>query len=1539
LDQSGFINPVTNFGSIYFSSSYQGLFADQPWVIDNRGLIEAAAPDGRNVGVVLAALGSVINYPGATIAAGSGVAILGDPGVVRNGGLIAGGYYDGVRLADGGTIFNAASATLTGAVHAAVVDGAAGTIVNGGVMAAGGAGGAVLAAGGTVVNAGLLLAASYAVTIGGGPGTLVNEGTISAGHAAVALAATAFVANFDVIEASAGVAVTLMAGGMIYNALGIVSGGAGIASSGRVLVENSRQVNAGTGAGVSLGAGGTVLNTGAILSTLGVAVTVSGGGTVATGGNGTTTGVISGAAGGVVFSGGAGTVIDDGTIAAGDGAAIVFAPGFANLLAVGGDSLVSGPVDGGNTIGAAVASTLVLGGSGVVVTIPTIAAPTVQTSFYSGVDGAVSTFVLLSGSTALPTFSGLGTRFTDFATIVNASGWQFSPSDAIPAGVTLFNQAVIEGGGVSLGAGSELVNALAPGAGYAGLPGIDFGYSNAFFSYGSPTTLSQAVFAGSASPDVTIVSQLGITDLTTRGSGIVLLAGGTVTNAFVIDAEAAGISLNGPGLILNEGATTRAGGGTTYYLHGVIEGSTGIDASGTGSANAVQVINKGTILGRGGDLYIDSSGFGVALASGNVTNDPGATISGEFGVGLVANAYLRNGGLVAGTTGQGAQLDNGGTVFNAAGATISGAAAAVAVYGQAGLSGTVINGGLITGGEGVHLSESGKIVNLGTLTAGSYAAAIGLLGTLLNEGGITAASGAAVLLSGAGAGGAGTVENFALIKAAGGVGVQLGLGAGTVFNNSDIIGGSIGVQAFYTALVENPGYIAGGSGPAVRLGGGGTLINTGWIRNTLGVAISIAGGGTVANSGFGHYAGVITGGAAGIVFSGGAGTVLDDGTIESPGTPIVFARGYANLLAVSGDSAVSGVVDGGNTIGAAVASTLVLGAASITVANVTAPTYSSAFYGPGSGSGFTLVTVLPPHVPTFSALGTRFTDFATIVNTTAWSFNASDALPTGVALVNEGYIGGAGVTLGAGGRLTNAGTIVGVTGSGLATIDNAGTISGGSAAVLLAAGYADRVIVRRGAVFQGLVDGGNAPGSTVVSTLELAAGVGTLAGLGSQFTNFGAVAVDAGSTWTLAGGGTLAAGARADVAGTLVLGGVLSGAGAVSLLAGGEVAFTPGDAPSGIVLGGDGTIEVIGAMETIAGSGGGRLTLAGDAAITLDVTGSYHFSVGHSAGNSYVTACFAEGTAILTGEGPRRVEALRLGIMVVTAGGRLAPVAWIGRRRLSLGRHPRPWDVMPVRVLAGAFGEGVPGRDLVLSPDHAVLAGGVLIPVRYLINGDTIAQETRDQVTYWHVELDRHEVIFAEGLACESYLDTGNRDAFEGGAAVVLHPSFAGGEGCLPLVLDTCDGRMVAARAGLLALAGPVTGEAEIGLLLGESMLRPRYEAGRLVFELPEGCDSGTLVSLTHVPAHVRAESDDTRVLGVAVAGIWIDGRRESLRRLGEGWHAAEPGHRWTDGAGVIPLRGARRLVLRLGPPGLYRFRGSAAARTMRHPVPAAAMG
>lgn len=169
-------------------------------------------------------------------------------------------------------------------------------------------------------------------------------------------------------------------------------------------------------------------------------------------------------------------------------------------------------------------------------------------------------------------------------------------------------------------------------------------------------------------------------------------------------------------------------------------------------------------------------------------------------------------------------------------------------------------------------------------------------------------------------------------------------------------------------------------------------------------------------------------------------------------------------------------------------------------------------------------------------------------------------------------------------------------------------------------------------------------------------------------------------------------------------------------------------------------------------------------------------------------ACYAAGTRIATPDGNRLVQALRAGDLVRTLDGSIRPVVWAGWRKVSVTRHPDPEKVRPVVIQPDAFGPGLPVRALRLSPDHAVYVDGALIPVRLLVNGTTISIDTKCRtVTYHHIELDRHDIVLAEGLPAESYLETGNRHMYaNGGAVIALHADFTARvwemEGCAPLV-------------------------------------------------------------------------------------------------------------------------------------------------------------
>lgn len=177
---------------------------------------------------------------------------------------------------------------------------------------------------------------------------------------------------------------------------------------------------------------------------------------------------------------------------------------------------------------------------------------------------------------------------------------------------------------------------------------------------------------------------------------------------------------------------------------------------------------------------------------------------------------------------------------------------------------------------------------------------------------------------------------------------------------------------------------------------------------------------------------------------------------------------------------------------------------------------------------------------------------------------------------------------------------------------------------------------------------------------------------------------------------------------------------------------------------------------------------------------------GNYTGFSAEPACFAAGTRLATARGLVAVEALRPGDRMETVLRRdLSPVRWIGHRRIDFATWPDPRNAWPVRVAAGAFGPGRPARDVRLSPHHAVFFEGMLAPVLALADGRRIVQEPCEAITYWHVELARHDVLLAEGLPAESYFDCGNRAAFVGSVATAPHAPET--RRCARLVVDGPD--------------------------------------------------------------------------------------------------------------------------------------------------------
>jgi len=147
------------------------------------------------------------------------------------------------------------------------------------------------------------------------------------------------------------------------------------------------------------------------------------------------------------------------------------------------------------------------------------------------------------------------------------------------------------------------------------------------------------------------------------------------------------------------------------------------------------------------------------------------------------------------------------------------------------------------------------------------------------------------------------------------------------------------------------------------------------------------------------------------------------------------------------------------------------------------------------------------------------------------------------------------------------------------------------------------------------------------------------------------------------------------------------------------------------------------------------------------------------------TPCYCRGTLIRTAAGDRPVEDLKIGDLIVTASGEALPLKWIGRRSyrdwLAVGNAA----VQPIRFKAGSIAPHVPSRDLYVSPEHAMFLDGMLIPAFHLVNGLSVLKMSGvETIDYFHLEFDRHVVIFAEDAPAESFVDDESRMLFHNAA-------------------------------------------------------------------------------------------------------------------------------------------------------------------------------
>ena len=175
----------------------------------------------------------------------------------------------------------------------------------------------------------------------------------------------------------------------------------------------------------------------------------------------------------------------------------------------------------------------------------------------------------------------------------------------------------------------------------------------------------------------------------------------------------------------------------------------------------------------------------------------------------------------------------------------------------------------------------------------------------------------------------------------------------------------------------------------------------------------------------------------------------------------------------------------------------------------------------------------------------------------------------------------------------------------------------------------------------------------------------------------------------------------------------------------------------------------------------GTVTVAGHVSLAPGATPEDFANTGVNYSWNGAAPCFYPGTRLTAVEGEIAVEDVRPGTMLKTAMGEVLPVRWVGWSEVEM-RFADPLRSCPIRITAGALADGVPARDLLVSPDHAIFMDEVLVQAGALVNGSSIIREENvpDRFRYYHIELATHELLLAEGCPAESFVDNVDRMHF-----------------------------------------------------------------------------------------------------------------------------------------------------------------------------------
>jgi autotransporter passenger strand-loop-strand repeat protein len=905
---------------------------------------------------------------------------------------------------------------------------------------------------------------------------------------------------------------------------------------------------------------------------------------------------------------------------------------------------------------------------------------------------------------------------------------------------------------------------------------------------------------------------------TVYSGGLLEVFGATSGTVLSGGEEDVGLTFNEEGVVSATGTTVYHGGVQNVFLGGF--------ASGTVLSGGVESVFSGGSA-TGATVY---SGGVETVLSGGVISDTTINSGGEGDVYGSAIGTVLSGGaeiVFAGGSGTGATVDSGGVETVSSGGTISGttvnSGGSDDVYGSD--SGTALSGGaeiVYTGGSATSTTvDSGGVQ---TVSSGGT-----ISGTTVNSGGLLDLIGGAIV-TGSPILNSGSTEKieqgYSVSNFRVGNGVTLIVGSGGVAGNTSV--GSGGVMEVLqggnatgkpdvtgTLIVESGGTV---SSPNVRSGGllelvGGAIVS-GTPNLNAGSTEEIERGYVVSNAKAGNGVTLIVG-------SGGVASNTSINSAAQGGGVVVSGGGIASGSIINNHG--QQVLIGGPGGAASAAFTQIKSGGVETVSSggvdLSATVSSGGDLVVSSGGVVSGAAIQRGGLEVVSSGGSTSD---TTVSSGGTIELMGGAQVNGALNINSGGI----VEIGSGYVISNAmvaSRTLEVASGGL--VSNT-TVSGGGTLIVLSGGHADPTTILSGGS-ETVSAGGEDDGALISGGTQYVYGSAS----GTTVFNGGTQVVESGGTVSHT---TISSGILELASGGTVSGDIIFASSGGNLTVDG--AAMPANTIDGFVAGD--TID----LSSITNSAGSHVDMDYTTDVLTVTEGSntyqFHFNPTESFAGDFFhlaadgngtqitedqIACYLRGTLIATEHGEVPVERLAIGDDVLTASGVSRPIKWIGTRayagRFIMGRK----DILPVCFKAGALGENVPKRDLWISPHHAMYfenqSGGVLIEARDLVNGASIVQaEQADEVEYFHIELETHDVILAEGALSETFVDDESRGMFHNAyeySALYTDEEMTPARYCAPRLDQGYEVEAVRQRLALRAGLLPAADRPSAGVLRG----------------------------------------------------------------------------------------------------------------------------